>query len=109
VAITWIGNVAVVAPELLNKPVALQNLILAAVDRQVGDDEWGSMADDGRTYLAAAIATLSPGYLTGETLGQMSRSYGMPLGITGELAVNKYGIYYMYLLRVAVGPGVVVP
>lgn len=115
-AITWAGNVAVVAPELANAPPALQNLLLAIAARQVDPDTWGDMADDGQTYLAAHLGSMSfpggagaiGGAVTGETLGQMSRSYGIPPGVSGELAATRYGQTFMQLRRIAVGPGAMI-
>lgn len=115
-AITWAGNVAVIAPELATAPVALQTLILAVVDRQVDGDAWGDFVDDGKMYLAAHLGTISTGgaaagvgAITSESLGAMSRSYGLPATVEGELATTKYGLMYKHLLKVALCPAALVP
>ena len=101
-AVTW-ADVVLIAPELSTSAAGLQTLVLAIVDRQIDDDEWEQFADDGRLYLAAHIGSIagggsSPGAVTAETLGPMSRSYGLTADVSGSLGSTKYGVMYRYLL-----------
>lgn len=101
-AITW-SDVTAIAPELSTVPVATQTAILAIVQRQVDDDAWGEFADDGRRYLAAHLASIrgNEGLVTSESLGAMSRSYALPPGILGSLALSTYGAEYKRLTDLA--------
>lgn len=108
-SITW-ANVQAIAPELTDTvvPVASQTVYLAIVDRQIDDDEWDDLADDGRRYLAAHLGTLysggsAGGAVTSETLGPMSRSYGLPADVSGSLSTTKYGVFYLHLLGLLPG------
>lgn len=103
-SVTW-ADVQLIAPELTTAavPVATQSLLLTIVDLQLDDDAWGDLADVGRRYLAAHLGSLyiggsAGGYVTSETLGPMSRSYGLPAGVTGALSSSKYGIEYQRLI-----------
>lgn len=109
-SITWTADVAAIAPDLSTTPTATQTLILAIVDRQIDDDQWGIYADDGRRYLAAHLGTLArsgigntAGPVTSETLGAMSRSYGTVQGVTGPLSATRYGVEYERLMHLACG------
>lgn len=102
-SIVW-ADVTAIAAAVSTLPVATQTVILAIVDRQIDDTEWLDLADDGRRYLAAHLATVysqgaGAGAVTSETLGPMSRSYGLPPGVTGELATTPYGVFYLHLLK----------
>jgi hypothetical protein len=105
VSIAW-SDVQAIAPELTDTavPTATQALLLQIVDLQVDDDAWSDLADVGRRYLAAHLGSQyasgggAGGYVTSESLGPMSRSYGMPSGVTGALSTTKYGIEYQRLL-----------
>lgn len=114
-AITWAADVAPLSTSLATIPTATQTLILAVVDRQIDDVAWGTFADDGRRFLAAHLGTLylrplgAAGPITSETLGAMSRSYGMLPLLAGALGSTIYGAEYERLLRIACGvPGLVV-
>lgn len=114
-SISW-DDVALLSPPLAAAPADLQDLILAIVDRQIDDDAWGEFANDGRRYLAAHLGSLSypggdaaAGALTSERLGPMARTYGLPADVSGELATTKFGLFFKHLLRVAIGPGAMVP
>lgn len=109
-AITW-GDVAAVAPELANIGVATQTKILAIVGRCIDPVAWGEFADDGATYLAAHLASIrgNQGLLNAESLGPMSRSYSVPPGLQGTLALSTYGAQFQWFQRIAVGPGAMVP
>ena len=104
-SIVW-TDVQAIAPELTTAvvPVATQALLLQIVDLQIDDDAWSDFADVGRRYLAAHLGSLYAGgssvggYVTSETLGPMSRSYGLPAGVEGALATTKYGIEYQRLI-----------
>lgn len=102
-AVTW-SQVVEIASELSTVPTATQNALLAIVDRQIDDDVWSDLANDGRVYLAAHLATLyasggsAAGPITSETLGPMARSYGQTAGVEGPLTSTKYGQFYVYLL-----------
>lgn len=99
---------------MANAPAGLQTLILAIVDRQIDDSAWGSFADDGRRYLAAHLGSLSypgtiaPGGVTSESVGPFSRSNAMSPAAKSNLGTTSYGVMYLHLLGVAVGPGVLV-
>lgn len=109
-AITW-ADVTAIAPNLTVVPAAVQNAILAAVDRQVDGDAWGIYANDGMAYLAAHLASIrnGTGLVTTETLGAMSRSYSLPPGIRGSLALSAYGAEYQRLMELAIGFSGIVP
>lgn len=110
--ITWtdVGNLDAT---LSSVAVSTQTLILSIVQRQVDDDAWGTFADDGRLFLAAHLGRLyggpGAGFVTSETLGPMSRSYGLPPGVKGALSTTKWGIEYERLLRIAIGIAAFVP
>jgi hypothetical protein len=115
-AITWAANVQIIAPELSTTATAAQNLILALVDRMVDDAAWGEFADDGKTYLAAHLGTVSgsgsgsgSGAVTEEKIGPLSRSYADPSSSDNDLATTKYGRFYKYLMRTALGVAALVP
>lgn len=104
-AISWTDVVAI-APHLSSTPVATQNAVLAMATRWVSDVSWGVHADDGRTYLAAHLASSSvsgnqAGPILSETLGPMSRSYagaGLPPGVKGSLALSTYGATFKWMM-----------
>lgn len=104
-AISW-SDVEAIAPELSSVGTATQDAIIALVERWVSSDTraWGELADDGKRYLAAHMATLignQMGGITSESLGPMSRSYGgggYPPGILGSLALSVYGTHFQFLL-----------
>lgn len=110
--IAW-TDVVNIAPELGGTVVApgTQTAILAIVQRQVDDDAWGEFADDGRAYLAAHLASIrgDEGLVTSESLGAMSRSYAIPPGILGSLALSTYGAEYARLQKIAVAFAAFVP
>jgi hypothetical protein len=113
-SITW-ADVQAVAPELTNTavPTGTQAVLIAMVDRQIDDDAWGDLANDGRTYLAAHMGTVyvttagggaaSVGAVTHEAVGPMSRSYGTARtssnGVDPLLGTTRYGIWYLHLVR----------
>lgn len=113
-AITW-AQVVLIAPELSTVATATQNLLLVIVDRQIDGEVWGSYADDGALYLAAHLGTLAnggaagAGPVTSETLGPMSRSYGMPSGVSGTFGTTRYGVMFEQLRLIAVGIAAFVP
>ena len=102
-AITW-ATVVAVAPPLTSASATIQALVLAMVDRQIDDEVWTDMADDGRVMLAAHLGTIftsggyAPGAISSEGLGPMSRGYTMPPGITSKLSTTKYGLAYLQLI-----------
>lgn len=101
-SITW-ANVVNVDAVLANVAAAAQAQILASVDRQIDDDAWGDLADDGRTYLAAHMGTLylrggAAGPVIGETLGPMSVSYALVQGLKGPLATTGPGVFLLHLI-----------
>lgn len=101
-SIAW-ANVVAIAPELSTVLPGTQTTLLAIVDRQIDDDVWLDLANDGRTYLAAHLGTLTRGgaaggAVIGETLGPMSRQYALPPGIHGALSTTKYGLFYLHLI-----------
>jgi hypothetical protein len=98
--ITW-ADVVAIAPELSTVATASQNAILAMADRQIDEESWSDLADDGRKLLAAHLATLllnNRGLVTQETLGPLSRSYALPPGIVGSFAMSSYGTEYRRLI-----------
>ncbi len=105
-SIVW-SQVQEIAPELTDTTVPLptQAILLQIVDLQLEDEAWGDLADIGRRYLAAHLGSLyasggsAGGYVTSESLGPMSRSYGLPTGVQGALATTKYGIEYQRLIQ----------
>lgn len=109
-SVTW-SQVQEIAPELTSSvvPLATQTLLLAMVDAQIDDDEWGTFADYGRRYLAAHLGAQYAsggsvgGQVASETLGPMSRSYTLPAGVQGALSTTKYGIEYQRLLDMLPG------
>lgn len=115
-AIVW-TDVEAIAPELVGLvPVPTQTYFLAKVDREIDDTAWDDIADDGRRYLAAHLATRyvagasgassagAVGPIASETLGPMSRSYGT-LGAmsgssqTGDLTTTRYGLEYLRMIN----------
>jgi len=110
--ITW-TDVSNIAPEFDASviPVGTQTAILNIVQRQVDDDAWGEFADDGRAYLAAHLCAIrgDEGLVTDERIGQMARSYAIPPGIMGSLALSTYGAEYRRLLNIAIAIPAFVP
>lgn len=109
-SITW-TDVVGIAPELVSVETPTQAAILAVVDRQIDPDAWGAFADDGARYLAAHLASIrgNEGLVTSETLGVMARSYALPPGIMGSLALSTYGAEYYRLTQIAIAvPGIIV-
>jgi len=105
--ITW-QDVVNIAPALTASaiPTGMQAALLTRVQTEVDDDAWGEYADFGRAYLAAHLATIrfNTGAITSESVGPLSRSYAM-LPITQSLlATTMFGMEYLRLLRLAVGP-----
>lgn len=101
-SITW-TNVVNVDASLANVSTAAQTQILASVDRQIDDDAWGDLADDGRTYLAAHMGTLylrggAAGPVIGETLGPMSVNYALVQGMKGPFSTTGSGIFLLHLI-----------
>lgn len=104
-AIAWTDVVAV-APDLASVPNATQTYLLDAVNnRWVDDDACGEFADDMRRMLAAHVASLrnDDGLVTDETIGPMSRSYMVPPGLQGSLALSTFGAEYARLLQLTPG------
>lgn len=114
-AITW-ADVQAIAPELTDTavPTATQAVLLAMVDRQIDDEAWLDLANDGRTYLAAHMGTVyvttangaaaSVGPVTMETVGPMSRSYGSSTTngtstVDPLLGTTRYGLWYLHMIR----------
>jgi hypothetical protein len=110
--ITW-QDVVNIAPEFDSSivPAGTQAAILAIVANQIDDTAWGEFADQGRAYLAAHLSAIrgDEGLVTQESLGAMSRSYALPPGIIGSLALSTFGAEYLRLLRIAAGITVFVP
>lgn len=104
-AVTW-ADVVIVAPALSTLDVPSQNFFLTESLRQIDSDVWGEYATVGQIYLAAHMATLTlgagSGPITSETLGQMSRSYAVPLWLKSSLALTRFGAEYDRLLNIAV-------
>ncbi len=114
-AITW-ADVLLIASELSTTATATQNAILEDVDREVDDGAWGEFANKGKKYLAAHLATITAqsgaggaGPITSETLGPMSRSYASAADTGNSLTSTRYGMEYLRILRIAVGPCALVP
>lgn len=107
-AITW-SDVQAIAPELTNTavPTGTQAVLLAMVDRQIDDDAWSDLADDGRRYLAAHMGSLyangsqAGGQVIAEAVGPMSRAYAVASHGAGDpsLASTKYGLWYLHMIR----------
>jgi hypothetical protein len=113
-SIAW-TDVQVIAPELTDTavPTGTQSVLLAMVDRQIDDEAWGELADDGRTYLAAHMGTVyvttagggagSAGSVISESVGPLSRSYSSAAQSGGSidqlLGTTRYGIWYLHLVR----------
>lgn len=114
-AVTW-AQVQEIAPELTNTavPTGTQAVLLAMVDRQIDDDAWDDLADDGRRYLAAHLGTVyvttaggaaaSVGAVTQEAVGPMSRSYASSANSSASsvdslLGTTRYGIWYLHMIR----------
>jgi hypothetical protein len=103
VAIAW-TDVANLAPGLPIVATGSQIAILAAVNLQVSDEAWGTLADTGRCYLAAHLATVgsrsggAAGSITSEAIGPMSRSYGFIAQLGAALGTTAYGAEYRRLL-----------
>ena len=111
-SITW-ADVEALDDSLATTPASTQTLILAITSRQIDVDAWGEFADDGQLFLAAHLGRLyasgaGAGPIQSETLGPMSRSYANLSQTSGELSTTKWGLEYMRLLRIAVGPGALV-
>ncbi len=107
-AIVW-ADVTNVAPGLTTAviSVGMQTAILDRVNNhEVDDAAWGEYADIGRAYLAAHLASIrnNTGMITSETLGPMSRSYANLSQLNSYLALSVFGVEYLRLLRLAVGP-----
>lgn len=114
-SITW-ADVQVIAPELTNSavPTGTQAVLLAMVDRQIDDDAWLDLADDGRRYLAAHLGTVyvttsggaaaSVGAVTHEAVGPMSRTYASSstngtANVDPLLGTTRYGLWYLHMIR----------
>lgn len=113
-SVTW-ADVQAIAPELTDTavPTGTQAVLLSMVDRQIDDDAWGDLADDGRTYLAAHMGTVyvttaaggaaSVGAVISESVGPMSRSYASAGTAAGSLdpllGTTRYGIWYLHMIR----------
>jgi hypothetical protein len=116
-SVTW-ADVQVIAPELTNTavPTGTQAVLLEMVDRQIDDDVWLDLADDGRRYLAAHMGTIyvqtsgggaaSVGTVSSETVGPMSRSYvtntssaSTAGSVDAMLGTTRYGIWYLHMIR----------
>jgi hypothetical protein len=115
VAIAW-SDVQAIAPELTNTavPTATQAVLIAMVDRQIDDDAWGDLANDGRTYLAAHMGTVyvttsgggaaSVGSVQSESVGPLSRTYvtnntSAAATVDPLLGTTRYGLWYLHLVR----------
>lgn len=109
-AITW-QDVINIAPEMSTTPTGMQNAILNIVANQVDYSVWNEFGDAGSAYLAAHLVAISgdEGMVTQESLGAMARSYALPPGIMGSLALSTYGAEYKRLLDIAVAIPVFVP
>lgn len=117
-AITWAADVVPIAPSLSTASTTFQNLILAIVNREIDDEVWGTFADDGRRFLAAHFGTImtggaggaAGGPITSESLGAMTRSYGMIQGeVPPALQKTWYGLEYYRILLIAVAVPALVP
>jgi len=110
VAISWTDVVAI-APELDVVPTASQERFLAISARQIDPDVWGEFADDGQAYLAAHLASIrdDTGLITAESMGPFSRTYDLPPGVMGSLALSTYGAEYDRLLQIVTIPAFLVP
>lgn len=114
-SISW-ADVQVIAPELTDSavPTGTQAVLLAMVDRQIDDDAWDDLADDGRRYLAAHLGTVyvttaggaaaSVGAVTHEAVGPLSRSYGSSTNnsvssVDALLGTTRYGLWYLHMIR----------
>lgn len=101
-SIRWY-DVTAIAPELESLNSSSQTQILALVDRQINDTIWGHLADDGRRFLAAHYGTLAQrkgsGFVTSETVGQLSRAYAAPTWLQSSLGLTTYGLEYRRLVR----------
>ena len=98
-AISW-SDVVNLDSSLSSVATGTQDLILRVVDRQIDDDAWIDLADDGRLFLAAHFGTIinnggaGAGPITSESLGPMSRSYGLSASAEGSLGLTKWGVTY---------------
>lgn len=108
-SVTW-QDVVNIAPELGGTAIAViaQAAYLAAATRQVDPASWLDLTNDGIAYLAAHLAALrnNEGLVTSERLGEMARTYALPPGIKGSLALSVYGAEYLrmtYLLDTSIG------
>lgn len=109
-SIAW-TDVQSIAPEQTDTavPVGTQTVLLQIVDLQIDDTAWDDLANIGRMFLAAHLGALymsgttAPGAILGETLGPMSRVYGLPQGIKGALGTTKYGLEYLRLIELLPG------
>jgi hypothetical protein len=111
--IVWqdVINIAPYLTEVTAAPTGTQQAILASVLIQVDDTAWGEFADLGRAYLAAHMAALGRGrgYVTAESVGPFSRSYGA-LPVTARyLSLSVFGVEYLRLLKIAMAPAALVP
>src|SRR6187551_3502350 len=115
-SVTW-AQVQEIAPELTTTlvPVATQTVLLAMVDRQIDDEAWLDLADDGRLYLAAHLGTVyvttsgggaaSVGSVQSETVGPMSRTYvssttsSTTSSVDSLLGTTRYGLWYLHMIR----------
>ncbi len=113
-SVTW-ADVQAIAPELTDTavPTGTQAVLLSMVDRQIDDDAWDDLADDGRRYLAAHMGTVyvttaggsaaSVGAVISESVGPMSRSYASARTSAGSLdpllGTTRYGIWYLHMIR----------
>lgn len=102
-----------IAPSLSTVSTDAQTFYLTESLRQIDSDVWGEYATVGQIYLAAHMATLGSGSgsgpVTSETLGQMSRSYAVPMWLNTSLALTRFGAEYKRLLKIAVAVPAMVP
>lgn len=96
--------VADIAPELAAVPVAQQTLILEDCYRTLSAGVCGDRLDSMACYLAAHQATINKrrglaGAVTGQTVGQVSRTYATAQAAYLDLQATSYGQTLERLIR----------
>ena len=109
-SVSW-DDVAALSPSLAAVSAEAQALIIAMVDRQVGEAQWGDLFPDGQILLAAHLGALTlntaggssqaVGPVVSQTVGPVSRSFAVltTSGAAGSFDSTTWGQEYARLRR----------
>jgi hypothetical protein len=96
-------TVILIAPELANISAGAWAIYIAQVYDELNPTVWGSYLDEGATWFAAHLATVSrrkgvPGQITSLKVGNVSESARVPDALAHAFSTTSYGIEFMRLL-----------